>query len=600
MRTDRRTMRQAGEAARCARASLAAALAGLVLLVLAPSSAVAAAGDQLFVFGFNGYGELGTETNAGSAAPNPTPTSVSLPGASGPTAQAAVGKGYSLATTSTGQLYSFGENFYGQLGVPTNVGTSTPNLPALVTLAEATGPVVEVAAGEAHSLAVTSTGQLYGFGKNEFGQLGTTTNNKKSNANPTPTLVHLPGEEGGVTQVAVGPNHSLAVTSTGQLYAFGRNRYGELGSPTNNGTNEPNPAPTLVGLPGATGPVTAVAAGEAFSLAVTSTGQLYAFGENFSGQLGNASDNESTARPAHPTPTPVALPGAIGPVTQVAAGASHTLAVTGSGQLYAFGNNYGGQLGNPTNTGGSPAPEANPTPTRVSLPGATGPVTQVGGGYSFSLALTASGQLYAFGLNEYGQLGSAINNGTAAANPTPAVVLAPAGMTFNTLGHGSYAQQTLVIAGPTPVPAPPLASTLPPATTPIASLDPFPALAARIKASLLAQLTPRGKGAKIGRLSKKKGYTMSFTALAAGTAVINWYFVPKGAHLSKAKPLPVLVASARKTFAGAGKLRMTIKLTAKGVRLVRKAKRIKLTAKGSFSVPGHAPVTAIKSFTLLR
>jgi alpha-tubulin suppressor-like RCC1 family protein len=581
-----------------ARASVAAALVALVLLVLAPSLAVAAPGGELFAFGFNSYGQLGIETNAGTTQPNPSPTSVNLPGASGPAAQAAVSYGYSLAVTSTGQLYSFGTNFFGQLGVASNVGASTPNLPALVTLPGASGPVTAVAAGEAFSLAVTSTGQLYGFGENRVGQLGNATNNKKSNPNPTPTLIELPGATGPVTRVATGADHSLVVTSTGQLYAFGRNYYGELGSATNNGTSEANPTPTLVGLPGASGPVTAVAAGEAFSLAVTSTGQLYAFGENFHGQLGNSSGIEVAGK-AHPTPTLVTLPGATGPVTQVAAGAFHTLAVTGSGQLYAFGSNYGGQLANATNTGSTGA-EANPTPTLVNLPAATGAVMQVTAGFDFSLALTAGGQLYGFGLNTYGQLGSAINNGTAAANPTPAVIPAPAGMTFNTLGHGSYAEHTLVIAGPTPAPATTSPPAITPAITPATILDTFSALAARIKASLLAQLTPRGKGAKIARLSKKKGYTMSFTALTAGTVVINWYLLPRGAHLSKAKPVPVLVATGRRTFAGAGKLSMTIKLTAKGVRLVRKAKRIKLTAKGSFSVPGHAPVTAIKSFTLLR
>lgn len=131
-----------------------------------------------------------------------------------------------------------------------------------------------------------------------------------------------------MTQIAAGASHSLVITSTGQLYAFGRNLYGELGSVTHNGTVEPNPTPTLVGLPGATGPVTEVAAGESYSLVVTSTGQLYAFGENFYGQLGNPTDNEVEPRKAHPTPTLVSLPGATGQVTQVAAGAFHALALS--------------------------------------------------------------------------------------------------------------------------------------------------------------------------------------------------------------------------------------------------------------------------------
>jgi alpha-tubulin suppressor-like RCC1 family protein len=103
-----------------------------------------------------------------------------------------------------------------------------------------------------------SPGQLYTFGENYYGQLGSKKNNKTKEPNPTPTLVTLPGATGGVVQVAAGELHSLAATSTGQLYASGYNDYGQLGSSAN---DEPNPTPTLVTLPGATGGVVQVAAG---------------------------------------------------------------------------------------------------------------------------------------------------------------------------------------------------------------------------------------------------------------------------------------------------------------------------------------------------
>jgi hypothetical protein len=121
----------------------------------------------------------------------------------------------------------------------------------LVALPGASGPVVQVAAGQAHSLAVTSTGQLYAFGYNYQGQLGSATSSGTGSPNPTPALVSLPGASGPVVQVAAGQYDSLAVTSTGQLYTFGDNGFGELGSATNSGTGNPNPTPALVGLPGA-------------------------------------------------------------------------------------------------------------------------------------------------------------------------------------------------------------------------------------------------------------------------------------------------------------------------------------------------------------
>ncbi len=91
--------------------------------------------------------------------------------------------------------------------------------------------------------------------KTTSGQLGSTTNNHSGfdgsgTPNPTPTLVTLPGASGQATQLAAGQYHSLALTSSGQLYAFGLNDEGQLGSLANIGTEEANPTPTLVGLPG--------------------------------------------------------------------------------------------------------------------------------------------------------------------------------------------------------------------------------------------------------------------------------------------------------------------------------------------------------------
>ena len=95
---------------------------------------------------------------------------------------------------------------------------------------------------------MTSSGQLYGIGVNYYGQLGNATNNGTFNPNPIPTLVALPGQVGAITQIAAGANHSLAVTSSGQLYSFGVNYYGQLGNATNNNTSTPNPTPALVPL----------------------------------------------------------------------------------------------------------------------------------------------------------------------------------------------------------------------------------------------------------------------------------------------------------------------------------------------------------------
>jgi hypothetical protein len=109
--------------------------------------------------------------------------------------------------------------------------------------------------------AAAPAGGVLAFGFNEFAQLGSSANIGTSNPNPTPTVVGLSGEVGSVTQVAAGADHSLAVTASGLLYAFGINSSGELGSPANSGTESPNPTPTLVGLASGT-TIDTVAQGE--------------------------------------------------------------------------------------------------------------------------------------------------------------------------------------------------------------------------------------------------------------------------------------------------------------------------------------------------
>ena len=307
----------------------------------------------------------------------------------------------------------------------------------VLVVAAAVPPLVSSAPG-------TAAGHLYAFGDNYHGQLGNATNAASyptpTEPNPTPTLVTLPGDAGPVTQIAAGYDHSLALTSTGQLYAFGNNYYGQLGNTTNNAVEEPNPTPTLVTLPGEVGHVTQIAAGAYHSLALTSTGQLYAFGDNSVGQLGNATNRSGEP---NPTPTLVTLPGEVGPVTQIAAGAYHSLALTSTGQLYAFGNNYYGQLGNTTNNA---VEEPNPTPTLVTLPSEVGHVTQIAAGANHSLALTSTGQLYAFGENYFGQLGNTTNNRKQEPNPTPTLVTLPGGASIDTMARGPDAYHSLVVA----------------------------------------------------------------------------------------------------------------------------------------------------------
>src|SRR4029077_10238390 len=191
---------------------------------------------------------------------------------------------------STGQMVGAGYDGYAQLcnapttGGSTAIGTVSP-LDASVT-------VTAMAAGAVHSLALTSAGTIYACGRNNFGQLG----NGTTRHSPPRVAVTLPGS---ATAAAVAANefHSLALTSTGAVYAWGHNAFGQLG----NGTTTDSSTPVAVAVPGT---VTKIAAGWAFDLALPSTGAVYAWGFNGDGELGTTSADSCGTGPYPCNKTP--------------------------------------------------------------------------------------------------------------------------------------------------------------------------------------------------------------------------------------------------------------------------------------------------------
>jgi len=138
-------------------------------------------------------------------------------------------------------------------------------------------------------------------------------------------------------------------------------------------------------------------------------------------------------------------------------------------------------------------------------------------------------------------------------------------------------------------------------TTAGATAGPHRFSAAELKASLLAQLLPSGKAAKLAKVKRSKGYAQSFKALIAGSLTIDWFFLPKGAHVSAAgkhKPKPVLFAVGQVAFAGQLTKTLQVKLTAKALSLLKHRAAVALTAKGMFTPTGGTSVSATKAFQL--
>ncbi|PKV10010.1 RCC1 domain-containing protein [Bifidobacterium asteroides] len=338
--------------------------------------------------------------------------------------QVSAGTYHSLAVGSDGNVYAWGHNGNGQLGIGTGSGQSTPvrvktpdrktypDLPADFTY-------LQVSAGWGHSLAVGSDGNVYAWGYNSQGQLGdgTSTERHAPVRVRTPDRSTYPDLPADFTylQVSAGYLHSLAVGSDGNVYAWGYNDHGQLGNGTTSYSGQSTPVrvktpdrKTYPDLP-ADFTYLQVSAGWGYSLALGSDGNAYAWGANGYGALGDGTGSSQSAPVRVKTPDRKTYPDLPADFTylQVSAGYLHSLAVGSDGYAYAWGNNGYGQLGN--NSSGNYANSS--VPVRVRDPASPGDAskglqaTQVSAGYHHSLAVGSDGNAWAWGRNSSGQLG---------------------------------------------------------------------------------------------------------------------------------------------------------------------------------------------------
>ena len=257
------------------------------------------------------------------------------------------------------------------------------------------------------------------------------------------TTITPPASHSGIkfNQVSGGRNSngygfSLAVGSDGNAYAWGYNGYGQLGDKTRTSRN----TPVMVRTPDRkTYPdlpedftYVQVSAGDDHSLALGSDGYVYAWGNNSNGELGNNTTSNSLVPvrvrdPAKPTDTSKGLQ-----ATQVSAGRGwgHSLAVGSDGYAYAWGYNDYGQLGNNTPRTDSHVPVRVRDPAKPTDTSKGLQATQVSAGWMYSLAVGSDGYAYAWGNNEHGQLG----NNTDYDSSVPVRVRDPASPTDTSKG----------------------------------------------------------------------------------------------------------------------------------------------------------------------
>ncbi|MEU7025043.1 Ig-like domain repeat protein, partial [Streptomyces sp. NPDC046203] len=392
--------------------ALVATLAGVLCLAgfaAPPASAQQAPPTDLALsWGYNTRGQLGDGTTTNRFLPG----DVVLPEGVELTALSASGF-FSMALTSDGRVLAWGENDFGQLGDGTTTNHLTPayaDIPAGTT-------ITAIDTGQFFSLALTSDGRVLAWGLNAVGQLGDGTSDNSS----TPVEVSIPAGVR-ITDISAGGGTGVALTSDGRVLGWGDGVNGQMG----NGTNGYNRTPVYASLPAGT-EITDVSAGQTHVLALTDDGQALAWGYNGSGELG---DGTTTQRNL---PVPVDLPTGVR-LTAVDAGSYYSLALTDDSRALAWGANNFAQLGDGTTTNRS-------TPVYTALPdGVT--ITAVSAGTYTELALTANGRVYAWGYNNWGQVG----DGTSVQRSTPVLTHLPENTAVTAIAAGWW--HSLALAEP--------------------------------------------------------------------------------------------------------------------------------------------------------
>jgi len=282
-----------------------------------------------------------------------SPTQIGL----GSWQQLAAGARHVIGIRSDGNVFTWGDNSYGQLADNTNVHKSSP--------IQISASYTNISAGNYHTTAINSVGELYTWG---------------SLYNPTqfesPTTILIPNVTLSWSKLSSSISHNMAIRSDGKLFVWGSNDSGRLGF--NNTNNYFTPAVLD------SNSWTQVSAGTSMSAAIRSDGALFLWGYNIYGQLGTF-DRITRSSPVQ-----------IGTSSwsQVSTNMSHTIAIRSDGALFSWGQNNSGQLGIFNTLSRS-------SPVQIG----TSSWTLLAAGQTHSVAIRSDGALFTFGYNASGNLG---------------------------------------------------------------------------------------------------------------------------------------------------------------------------------------------------
>jgi alpha-tubulin suppressor-like RCC1 family protein len=335
-------------------------------------------------WGQDGHGELGDGTISATPRSNPLPVS-NL----GPATSVTSGHEHSCAILETTEVNCWGSNQYGQLGshsaaassaTPQSVGWFSSPASGIPPSHQVLRNAISVASGQHHTCAALSTGQVWCWGRDFNGELGSTQiNGDASEPQLVNDLYTTNSGKPKALQVAAAAQFTCARLDDGTVWCWGLNFRGQLGRGTTTDTAEP-PAP-VINLTD----VTFVGAGQDQVCAVTN-GSVKCWGINRAG-LGDANNTEQSS-------TPLAIPNLTGAVA-VAPGNNHSCALLTDGSVQCWGSNDESQLG---------VPNLRSSTTPVTVPNLTA-VVRISSAQNSTCAVKSDATLWCWGLNWSSSLG---------------------------------------------------------------------------------------------------------------------------------------------------------------------------------------------------
>lgn len=315
--------------------------------------------NRIMAWGKNNFGQLGDGTTMYRYIPIELMNIIDVE-------DIEVGWWHSVAISS-GEVYSWGSNALGQLGIGNRVNSKVP---VRISNLE---DITQIVAGTYTSTAVDSQGDGYGWGYNKYGELGNNTFENVSSPEEmyADTLIEI-------QQIELRYHNGIYI-SNGEAWCWGRNYYGQLG--IGNRINKGIPVLAL------SGNVIDVSAGNNYSIALKSDGTVWSWGHNRCGQLGDGTKDNSLI--------PIRVIGLPSNIIDIEAGRNSSFAIDSDGNIWSWGDNGYGQLGDGTRI-------SRLLPVKIKSPDN---ISQLSVGDSFTLARTTEGNVYAWGGNANGILG---------------------------------------------------------------------------------------------------------------------------------------------------------------------------------------------------